>query len=707
MERRVIIADLPPAGRLVLLADDDAGARLMTETVLQAAGFEVVAVADGQAALDVSQQRMPALVMLDVEMPGMDGFETCLAMRSQRALTDIPIVMVTGLDDVASVNRAYAIGATDFITKPINWATLPHRLSHLVRASAGLAALRESEQRNRALLSAFPDGIYIVNRDGRILEDLSHSDHKQGRRFTGRLLAELMPDSIARLAEGTLKETLATRVSQSYEFDWDVDGRSFETRMVFHSEHAVMAIVRDITRRKRSEARIHHLAFYDQLTGLPNRQQFVRSLRRSIREARTQEQRLAVLYIDLDQFKRINDTLGHTVGDALLRSVGSRLESCVRAADHVAPAEVLANGGVEIARLGGDEFVALITNIRDESGVHAIARRICELLSVPFTHERHQFVVTPSIGIALYPDDGISIEELLMNADTAMYQAKAGGRNRVCVYSRDMSERSLDRLELESELRRALSEGGLSLHYQPKLSLRTMRIVGVEALLRWQHPQRGWISPAEIIPVAEQAGLMPQLGEWVLQSACRQAKLWENEGLGSLQVAVNVSGQQFAQGAILEMALRTVWDAGIRPERIELEITESLILDDADANIQMLRSLSEAGFSLAIDDFGTGYSSLSYLKRFPVDSLKIDRSFVRDLHCDRDDATICAAILAMAHELGLKVVAEGVENEQQLEFLRRHGCDLVQGFLFSKPVPPADIASLVNEQDAALLRMDR
>jgi EAL domain-containing protein (putative c-di-GMP-specific phosphodiesterase class I) len=344
----------------------------------------------------------------------------------------------------------------------------------------------------------------------------------------------------------------------------------------------------------------------------------------------------------------------------------------------------------------------LITNVGGPAVVEAVGNRVRTALAEPFSYGAHQFVVTPSIGIAVYPEHGRTVEELLMNADTAMYQAKAAGRNAQRVYSSTMNARSLERLEMENELRKAVASGGLELHYQPKLWLETGRIVGAEALLRWRHPERGWVPPVDFVPLAEETGLIGQIGEWVIETACRQVKAWEDAGLGPLQVAVNVSGQQFVRGAILDVVMRKVWEAGIRPDRLQLEITESVILQDAEDNIETLQALADAGFSLAVDDFGTGYSSLSYLKRFPIDVLKIDRSFVRDLHTDRDDAAICAAILAMAHELGLKVVAEGVELEEQLEFLRQHRCDAAQGYLIGRPMPPAEFAAAMASAGAAL-----
>ena len=457
-----------------------------------------------------------------------------------------------------------------------------------------------------------------------------------------------------------------------------------------------MAIVRDITARRKSEAKIHHLAFYDQLTGLPNREHFKQTLRGAIRQAQGNGSVLALLYIDLDRFKRINDTFGHGLGDGLLKVVANRLKSCVRRNEETGR-DARAGGQREVlARLSGDEFIVLVTDVEGEAAVATLASRLQTNLSAPFVYDRHRFVITPSIGIALFPRDGESASGLLRSADAAMYRAKAAGRNNYCFYSATMLARSLERLELENDLRSAIQRDELRVVYQPKVDLATWSIVGVEALLRWQHPTRGWIPPAEFIPVAEETGLILDLGEFVLAKACAQLTEWRARNI-DISIAINVSSQQFRFGELATHVLQTIRQAGVPPQNLEIEITESLLMRNVDENIEALRLLHDAGIRLSVDDFGTGYSSLSYLKDFPLHALKIDRSFVRDLHNSRDDAAICAAILAMARELGLKVIAEGVETEEQLEFLRRHGCDEIQGFIFSKPLPPEELEVLLLE----------
>lgn len=668
----------------VLVVDDDPIVRVLSEETLRAADFDVICLADGLSALRDFDEIAPDIVLLDLDMPGMDGLAVCRELRSRPSGKDTPIIMITAHDDAASVNGAYEAGAQDFINKPIPWPVLPHRIRYILRAKQAFLELRQSEQRNRVLLKAIPDQIHIVNQDGELVEYLGGEEIPVK---VGDRIDSFLPPAEAREAQHHIQQALATGEIQTFEHDLGEKRGQFETRLIAQSDNTVLAIVRDITDRKRAEAKIRHLAYHDNLTGLPNRQHFSNKLRQAIRHARAQGKMLATMYIDLDRFKRINDTLGHRVGDALLKAVAKRLDHCIRTGDSVARADTGTQAEVRLARLGGDEFVVLIENIESEAEVDRVAKRMRASLMAPFKYEGHQFVVTPSIGIALFPRDGERIDELLMKADVAMYQAKGAGRNSHRFYSGTMNLRSLERLDLETELQAAIRNNAFQLHYQPKIELASNRIVGVEALLRWQHPDRGWIAPAQFIPLAEETGLIVQLGKWVVRKVCEQSRAWEQDGINDISIAINVSSRQFCRGDLLDSVLRIVGETGVRPQNLELEITESLLMRDVEETITALRSFKEAGLSISVDDFGTGYSSLNYLKQFPLDSLKIDRSFVQDLHQNHDDAAICAAILAMAKELGLSVVAEGVELEEQLDFLRRHNCDQAQGFLFSRPLP--------------------
>ncbi len=677
---------------LVLVADDDATHRKVFQKVLEESGFRVVIAVNGKDAIDQVAKFDPDVALLDVEMPEMDGFAVCDFIRSRQSDREIPVFMITSRDDEESVQRAYDLGATDFLTKPIALPVLPHRIRYILRTYTSLNDLR-------GLIRAVPDLIFIVNKDGEVQQGLSGHDAvntKQIKALSTASEINFYPCENDDRAANCIKRALETGKPQVYEHTLEALDIHLETRFVPRDKTSVLAIVRDITERKNAEARIFNLAYYDELTELPNRQLFSQSLERTIAIAQRDGQRFAVLFVDLDRFKRINDTLGHSVGDELLKEVARRLENCTRSTDSVARIDPSEDGGIRLARLGGDEFVIKLYGVENDETVSTIASRIISALTPPFSCEGHQFVVTPSIGIALYPQDGQTGEELLMNADSAMYRAKYFGRNNYKFYSETMRTKSLHRLDLENQIRKAIDGGQFELHYQPKVDAETWSLVGAEALLRWNHPERGSIAPDDFIPVAEETGLIVPIGQWVLREACKQVRAWSTLPTGTIPVSVNISSHQFNSDGLIEDVLDAVSGAGIDALLLELEITESVLLQDADSTLIALRHLKQAGISLSIDDFGTGYSSLSYLKRFPIDTLKIDRSFVKDLHCDADDAAICAAILAMARQLGLNVVAEGVESEEQLEFLRRHGCNQIQGYLCSKPLSVDDFAAMLN-----------
>jgi diguanylate cyclase (GGDEF)-like protein len=444
----------------------------------------------------------------------------------------------------------------------------------------------------------------------------------------------------------------------------------------------------EIGERKRNEARIREMAYYDHLTKLPNRAYFKSQLEASIAYAKRKNQMLAVMFMDLDHFKRINDTLGHTMGDELLQQVSRRLTQCLRGEDMLAsasqvPDEAKSNS---VARLGGDEFTMLLTDVVSPYNAGKVARRVIESFSEPFRLGIHQVQVSPSLGISFYPFDGQDVDTLLMTADTAMYHAKEQGRNNYQFYSKTMNAAAFEKLSLESSLRKALERNEFILHYQPQVDAKTRKIVGMEALIRWQHPEMGLVSPANFIPLAEETGLIVPIGEWVLNTACRQNKQWQNMGLPPVRIAVNISSPHFRQDRLLEAVTLSLNETQLDASHLELEVTESLLMQNVESTIALLEKLKNMGVKLSIDDFGTGYSSLNYLQRFPIDSLKIDRSFVKDLAENPDDAAITRAIIAMAQSLGLNVVAEGVETEKQMEMLQSQGCHEMQGFLFSQPV---------------------
>ena len=459
--------------------------------------------------------------------------------------------------------------------------------------------------------------------------------------------------------------------------------------------HLIARALRHAIERKRAELRLMHVTHYDSLTGLANRALFQSRLDHALAVAKRRKQIAALLVLDLDRFKAVNDTLGHHAGDRLLVLVAERLRSCVRESDTV-------------ARLGGDEFTVILNDVTSAEEVAVVARKILAALAGPFQLEDHEIYVTPSIGITLYPHDGVTPTGLLKNADAAMYQAKNLGRNNFQFYTADMNRRSVARLKMESGLRQAVERSELVLYYQPKVDITTGIITGVEALVRWNKPDTGLVPPVEFIPIAEETGLIIPVGEWVLREALMQIRRWHDEDLPEMRIAVNLSARQFRQNDLVKTITDSLDELGVDGEFLEVEITESLLMDDSALSTMALYKLKDRGVRVSVDDFGTGYSSLSYLKRFPIDALKIDRSFVRDITTDPDDATITNAIIGLAHNLRRRVIAEGVETQAQLAFLQKHSCDEAQGFLFSPPVVAAELARLIKTPKgiAAIARLD-
>jgi len=437
--------------------------------------------------------------------------------------------------------------------------------------------------------------------------------------------------------------------------------------------------------RRKAEERIRHLAHYDELTGLANRNMFTQCLNHAVAQARRNDQQLAILFIDLDRFKNINDTLGHAAGDQALVEFAERLRGCLRASD-------------TIGRLGGDEFVVLLEEMPQPAHSVAVAQKILSNVAKSIIIDGQELHVTASIGISVFPADGVDSQGLLKNADIAMYRAKELGKNNFQFYAAQMNVHTVERLALESSLRRALERDEFVLHYQPKVLLNSGRITGMEALVRWQRPDMGMIPPMQFIPLAEETGLIVPIGEWVLRTACAQTKTWFDQGLSPLRVSVNLSARQFVDEQLLGMVAKVLAETRLPPAALELEITESTVMPEPERAANLLNELKKMGISISIDDFGTGYSSLAYLKRFPIDCVKIDRSFIKDLPGDEDDASITHAIIMMAHGLNLSVVAEGAETAAQVDFLRAHGCDEVQGYYFGKPMPGHEFAELVLKQ---------
>jgi len=452
----------------------------------------------------------------------------------------------------------------------------------------------------------------------------------------------------------------------------------------------VWGVCRDITERKIAQQELYKLAHHDMLTGLPNRVLLEDRLQQAKALAHRMNSRFAVLFLDIDRFKMINDTLGHSVGDELLRLVAVRLKKTLRETDTV-------------ARIGGDEFIILLSSVNDRNDVHSLSEKILKSLVVPFKLRDHELFISTSLGVCMYADDAHDTDDIVKKADLAMYHAKSMGRNNVQFYNNDMDQNASRRFIISNSLRRGLEKNEFRVYYQPKVDIATGRIVAMEALVRWEHPELGLLSPLEFIQLAEENGLIMQLGEWVLRESCIQNVKWQSEGILDLNIAVNLSGYQLQHTDMLATIRKVLKETGMSPDRLELEITESVIMQNADFAVSILSDLSELGIQVSIDDFGTGYSSLAHLKRFSVNTLKIDRSFVREVDLNSTDAAIATAIIAMGNSLNLNVIAEGVETQSQYDFLKFNNCDQVQGFLFCRPLPPEELIELLRKNRREML----
>ena len=699
----------PPAAagvalRVLCIDDCEGDVALVTEA-LRTGGYapfheRVCTRADLIAALE--RQRWD-IVISDYAMPQFDGLQA-LALVTLRC-PDMPFILVSGAIGEETAVMAMKSGAHDYVLKGDLARLVPAVRRGLAdgdtRRARRLAEsnLRSSEALLNSIVNTAADVIIVIDEAG-MIEFVNAAVERLfgwkpleliGKNFDALILMSGRAQRDPALLRGDPRQKIRImglgrelRVQRK-------DGSAFPAELTL-SEMRVdgrtkyTGILRDVGERKRAEERIRQLAHYDDLTGLPNRALFSQLLEQALSESNFSGSQAAVLFIDLDRFKLINDTLSHDSGDKVLQMVARRLTEAVPRRD-------------TIARFGGDEFVVLMRDCNIPTDAADAAQKLLNAIAQPVPLEDQEFHLTASIGISTFPNDGQSAQTILKNADVAMYCAKEHGKNNYQFYSSQMNLHSFERLVLERFLRRALEQEEFQLYYQPKIDLVTGCLTGMEALLRWMHPGMGMISPTKFIPLAEETGLIVPIGAWVLRTACAQVRAWQLQGLPPLRVAVNLSARQFAHDDLHASIERVLEQTGLAPELLELEITESLTMDNPEHATALLKKLKALGIRLAIDDFGTGYSSLGYLKRFPIDNVKIDRSFIKDIPNDEDDVAITQAVIAMSHSLRLKVIAEGVETAEQLAFLRTHGCDEAQGYLFGAPMPAEDFVKLMLQRD--------
>lgn len=691
----------------VLVVDDDLAGLLMASEALSAAGFEVLEAEDGQEAIEQFAKHTPDIVVMDVIMPRMNGFDSCAGIRKCEGGEHVPILMITGLDDVESIQKAYEAGATDFVTKPINFFVLPYRVRYMMRSAKTADDLRASQIRlgNAQRIAKLGHWEWILDSDqlvwssecGNILKSEILGDE------LSCFLEAVHEDDRGHVA-GILERARTDAGRFNFEFRTSKSSGSEEDARIIHVEaepeaaNHMVGTIQDITERTNAEEQIHNLAYYDLVTGLPNRAHLYDMIALAQSRCLKQSTRFALLFLDLDHFKQVNDTLGHNAGDLLLRQVSSRLKQATRqrASVNAKQLETTKSNKETIARLGGDEFVVLVDYVDRIEDAAYVARRICKTLSNSFNLDGNEVSITTTIGISLFPDDGNSADKLLKHADVAMYHAKEQGRNGYQFYSQSIHQLALERFAMERDLRKTIETSGLHLEYQPKVALKSGDVTGLEALVRWVHPERGRVNPADFIPLAEETGLIVPLGEWVLLTACEQMVEWIEAGIPPFIMAVNCSAIQLVRTDMASVIREALESTGLNPAYLEIELTESLLMQNVEEGIVILQALKDLGLHVSIDDFGTGFSSLSYLKRLPVDKLKIDQSFIKDLTTDPGDAAIVTSMITLAHNLDLTVIAEGVENAEQLGFLRAERCDEVQGYLISKPMPGEEFADWMN-----------
>jgi diguanylate cyclase (GGDEF)-like protein/PAS domain S-box-containing protein len=686
--------------KILLLVEDNAGdARLLRE-MLREQGSPNTELTHVECMSDAEKHLAKSavdIIVLDLGLPDVQGLGA--VRRAHAAAPRVPLVVLSVMDDESLAAQALQEGAQDYLIKgQIDARGLLRALRYAIERKIMEEALFVEKERAQVTLNCIGDAVACTDISGNITFLNLVAEKMTGwswQEAAGRPMAEVF-----RILDATSRETTPNPMEKAVGQNRTVhlplncilirrDGFEIPIEDSVAPIHdrdgqatGAVIVFRDVSAARAMSLQMAHSAQHDFLTGLPNRMLFNDRVGQAIGLAQRHMKKVGVLFLDLDGFKHINDSLGHPIGDKLLQSIAKRLVDCVRGSDTV-------------SRQGGDEFVVLLSEMEQPEDAALSARRMLNAVAEAHPIDQHDLHVTTSIGLSVYPDDGLDAETLIKNADTAMYQAKENGRQSYQFFMPAMNVRAVERQSIEESLRRALERQEFALHYQPKINLKTGEISGAEALIRWTHPTRGPVPPGQFIPVAEDCGLILPIGNWVLREACKQARAWVDAGLPLGTMAVNISAMEFRDENFLEGVFAILKDTGLDPRSLELELTESVLMKRAESTESILRKLRARGVQLAVDDFGTGYSSLSYLRKFPIDALKIDQSFVRQITTAPDETTIVTAVISMGRSLNLRVVAEGVETQEELKFLQAHQCDEAQGYYFSRPVLPHVFAQLL------------
>lgn len=685
----------------ILVVDDDLVTRKTLVKILKNSGYTMIQADNGSIAIDMFNEHTPDLVLMDVIMPIMDGYEACKRLRTIADYQNLPILMLTGLSDIESVDKAFDAGATDFITKPINWSLLEQRVRYAIRATEMHKTLQSHQAKLTQAQRIAKLGYWEMDIDSDDIRcsiellDLLKLAKTYEHQPLDKFLKLIHPDDI-----DIFKQTFSQAINNALPFQIEHrlirhDGVEMyvqqQTEIISDANGKAASIIgtlQDISELKSTEELVTHQRYFDSLTDLPNRKHFIERAKKIIELPEHSEELIATCLVSIDKLKNINETLGHDVADEIILAYTQRLKT-------------ISIGNISLSRYHDDTFGLFVTGLKGFNHVNELLQQIMSINNKPVWLEENELHIQTSIGLSLYPLDNDDFDTILKGAQNALNRAREKGGNQSVFYSEKMNLEAHNRLEMERDMRKGLEQGEFITYYQPQVNTKTGMVCGMEALVRWQHPIKGLVSPFFFIPVAEDTGLIKQLGAIVLKDSCIQTKKWHDEGLGDLRVGVNLSAVQISDAGFYDEVISILEESQLLPSLLDLEITESMVVHDIDNVISVLNKFQEKGISISMDDFGTGYSALSLMQQLPIDILKIDRSFIKDIGFG-DNGAIAGAIIAMSHSLGLSVIAEGVETEDQRDFVSNYSCDEIQGFYYSQPLPADEFEAFVIKHNSQI-----